>query len=111
MTNDILIILWIVICILILLLSLINFFTLQQLQTQINKQIPPSGKSVTKILLDNWDIIGTILVLIVYITTLIFKNHIYFGHNLLLILATIFSIVLITSMIVLRRVVLKNKFK
>ena len=111
MTVNILIILWVIICIAILTLSIVNFFTLQQLQTQVNTKIPPTGKSVTQILMENWDIVGSALVIVIFITTLIFRQNVYFGHIIFMILAFILTIAAVAAMIIVRRIVLKNKYK
>ena len=111
MTVNILIILWVLICIAILTLSIVNFFTLQQLQTQVNTQIPPTGKNVGQILMENWDIVGSVLVVVIFITTLIFRHNVYFGHKIFVILAFILTVSAIAAMIIVRRIVLKNKYK
>jgi uncharacterized BrkB/YihY/UPF0761 family membrane protein len=114
MSETTLLVVWVVIAVLILLLGVVNSLSVANLEKRVEALDSTKDPSVLNTLRDNWDIVVSVILGVILLSTLLFKNmRSWYGHRAALstmIFVLVFGIA-VALPIVNRKILKKNSKK
>jgi len=106
MNTQILLVIWVIISVLILLLGIANSISIMTLENRIDKIDTSGSDSVWKILMKNWDVVVSAILVIILISSFLLSGvrNWYMSHKLITLVIFTSVISVCSTMIIIKRV-------